>query len=191
MQETWVGFLGQEDPLERGMATHCSILAWKILWTEKPGGLQSTGSQSRTWLGHQPPPPVWRRTAEIRWGRSGRSRSAALSPAPCASPHFLRIQMPRKSCWPCWRRVRFCPWPLAAPESCPPARAAPSPTTSCRWRRLTQVVLPAFCLPAAWFLGLALPRHWRSGDPEKGQVRGAGFVRREDPPWLRACGSFP
>ena len=39
---------GQEDPLEEDMATHSSILAWKILWTEEPGGLQSMGSQSRT-----------------------------------------------------------------------------------------------------------------------------------------------
>ena len=45
MQETWVGFLGQEDPLEKGMITHSSILAWKIPWTEEPGGLQSLGSQ--------------------------------------------------------------------------------------------------------------------------------------------------
>ena len=45
MQETWVWSLGQEDPLEKGMATHCSILAWSILWTEKPGGLQSMGPQ--------------------------------------------------------------------------------------------------------------------------------------------------
>ena len=37
--------LGQEDPLEEGMATHSSILAWRIPWTEKPGGLQSMGSQ--------------------------------------------------------------------------------------------------------------------------------------------------
>ena len=41
MQETWVQFLGQEDPLEKGMATHSSILAWKIPWTEEPGGLLS------------------------------------------------------------------------------------------------------------------------------------------------------
>ena len=40
-QETWVRSLGQEDPLEEGMATHSSILAWKIPWTEAPGGLQS------------------------------------------------------------------------------------------------------------------------------------------------------
>ena len=45
MQETWVQFLGQEDPLEKGMATHSSILAWKIPWTEEPGGLLSTEVQ--------------------------------------------------------------------------------------------------------------------------------------------------
>ena len=45
MQETWVRSLGQEDPLEKGMVTHCSILAWRIPWTEEPGGLQSTGLQ--------------------------------------------------------------------------------------------------------------------------------------------------
>ena len=39
MQETWVQSLGQEDPLEEGMATHSSILAWRILWTEEPAGL--------------------------------------------------------------------------------------------------------------------------------------------------------
>ena len=41
----WVPTLGQEDPLEEGMATHSSILAWRIPWTEEPGGLQSMGSQ--------------------------------------------------------------------------------------------------------------------------------------------------
>ena len=41
VQETWVRFLGQEDPLEKEMATHSSILAWIIPWTEEPGGLQS------------------------------------------------------------------------------------------------------------------------------------------------------
>ena len=45
MQETWVRSLGQEDPLEKGMATHYSIPAWRIPWTEEPGGLQSTGLQ--------------------------------------------------------------------------------------------------------------------------------------------------
>ena len=49
MQETQVRSLGQEDPLEKEMEIHSSILAWKIPWTEEPGGLQSTGSQ---WVGH-------------------------------------------------------------------------------------------------------------------------------------------
>ena len=45
MQETRVRSLGQEDPLEKGRGTHSSILAWRIPWTEEPGGLQSVGSQ--------------------------------------------------------------------------------------------------------------------------------------------------
>ena len=44
-QETWVLSLGQDDPLEKGMATHSSILAWRIPWTEEPGVLQSMGLQ--------------------------------------------------------------------------------------------------------------------------------------------------
>ena len=49
MQETQVPSPGREDPLEKGMATHTSILAWRIPWTEEPGGLQSVGSQT---VGH-------------------------------------------------------------------------------------------------------------------------------------------
>ena len=45
MQESWVQSLGPEDPLEKEMATHSSTLAWRIPWTDEPGGLQSTGSQ--------------------------------------------------------------------------------------------------------------------------------------------------
>ena len=45
MQDTWVRSLGRDDPLEREMATYSSILAWRIPWTEEPGGLQSMGSQ--------------------------------------------------------------------------------------------------------------------------------------------------
>ena len=48
-QETWVRSLGWENPLEKEMATHSSIVAWRILWTEEPGGLQSVGSQR---IGH-------------------------------------------------------------------------------------------------------------------------------------------
>ena len=45
MQKTWVPSLGWEDPLERGMATHPSILAWRIPWTEEPDRVESVGSQ--------------------------------------------------------------------------------------------------------------------------------------------------
>ena len=45
MQETWIESLGWEDPLEKGMATHSNILAWRIPWTEETGELQSMGSQ--------------------------------------------------------------------------------------------------------------------------------------------------
>ena len=45
MQETWVRSLGWEEPLEEGMATHSGILAWRIPWTEEPGGLKSIGLQ--------------------------------------------------------------------------------------------------------------------------------------------------
>ena len=48
MWETWVQSLGWEDPLKEGMATHSSILAWRIPWTEEPSRLQSMGSKSRT-----------------------------------------------------------------------------------------------------------------------------------------------
>ena len=62
MQETQVRSLGQEEPLEKGMATHCSILPWRIPLSEKPGRLQSMGSQR---VGHNratkpPPSPPWR-----------------------------------------------------------------------------------------------------------------------------------
>ena len=52
MRETWVQSLGWEDSLEEGMATHSSILAWRIPWTEEPGGIQSMGSQrvSHVWV---------------------------------------------------------------------------------------------------------------------------------------------
>ena len=49
MQDMWVQSLGLEDPLGEEMATHCSVLAWRIPWTEEPGGLQSEGPQR---IGH-------------------------------------------------------------------------------------------------------------------------------------------
>ena len=77
MQETWAlflqGRLGWEDPLEKEMATHSSILAWRIPWAEKPGRLQSTGLQESdmTWqLNHHQPIPLQRifPTQESNWG---------------------------------------------------------------------------------------------------------------------------
>ena len=56
VQETWVRSLGQEDPLEKGMATHSSIITWRIPWTEKPGRLLSMESQESD-ITKPPPPP--------------------------------------------------------------------------------------------------------------------------------------
>ena len=66
-RETQVRSLGWEDLLEEGMATHSSILAWEILWTEEPGGLQSVGSRDRWWW-WQPPdvPPQCHWTVPIK-----------------------------------------------------------------------------------------------------------------------------
>ena len=59
MPETWVRSLGQEDPLEQGMATHSSILAQRIPGTEGPGGLQSMGLQKREQLYNDNDSPPW------------------------------------------------------------------------------------------------------------------------------------
>ena len=50
MQDTWVPSLGREDPLEKEVATHTSILAWEVPWTEEPGGLQSMGLQKSRYM---------------------------------------------------------------------------------------------------------------------------------------------
>ena len=69
MQEMRVQSLGGEDPLKKEMATHSSILAWEIPWTEQPGGLQSTGSQRvRHDLGTKPLPPVPGRAHRVMLG---------------------------------------------------------------------------------------------------------------------------
>ena len=62
-QETWVWSLGQEDPLEEGLATHSSILSWRSPWTEEPDELQSIGHKKSdmsepTWHAHKGPIPV-------------------------------------------------------------------------------------------------------------------------------------
>ena len=67
MWETRVQFLGQEDSLEKEMATHSRILAWRILWTEEPGGLQSTGSQR---VGHDWATNTFIFHYKKKWGNS-------------------------------------------------------------------------------------------------------------------------
>ena len=59
MQETWVRSLGHEDPPEKEMAAHSSVLAWRISWTEEPGELQSMGLQSWTQLSDQQFPCIY------------------------------------------------------------------------------------------------------------------------------------
>ena len=70
MLETWVQSLGQEDPLEKELATHSSILAWKIPWTEEPGGLQSMESPR---VGHD------RATNTLGFPRGSASKASACS----------------------------------------------------------------------------------------------------------------
>jgi len=66
MQETWVQFLGWEDPLEKEMATQPSILGWRILWTEEPGRLPVHGvARVRRDLVTKPPPPFWDDVLEV------------------------------------------------------------------------------------------------------------------------------
>ena len=73
MPEIWIQPLGQEDPLEKEMATHSSILAWEIPWTEEPGGLQSMGSKR---VGHDLSIPLTVSNDKIwGWG-GGRSKKA-------------------------------------------------------------------------------------------------------------------
>ena len=69
MRETWVRSLGQEDPLEKEMATHSSILAWRIPWTEKPGGYSPQGGKEldtteRLHFHFHPNSRKWRETKE-------------------------------------------------------------------------------------------------------------------------------
>ena len=79
MQETWVRFLGWEDPLEKETAAHSSVLAWRIPGTEEPGGLQSTGSQ--TWTRLSDFASLWFLLAASR-GEAGKSWPARREPSP-------------------------------------------------------------------------------------------------------------
>ena len=88
--ETQVWSLGQEDLLEEEMVTHHSILAWKIPWTEEPGGLQSMGSQNWTWLYHKITMLKWRTSEKINTNLSPISFLKLYLFLPCPySPFFL------------------------------------------------------------------------------------------------------
>ena len=84
MQETWVLTLGQEDPLEKKMATHSSTLAWKIPWTEEPGRLQSMWSQR---VGHD-----WATLLTFIWGAGFPSVSLVKNPPAMQEPQETWVQ---------------------------------------------------------------------------------------------------
>ena len=95
MRETWVQSLGWEDPLEEGMATHSSILAWRIPWTQEPGGLQSMASQKvgHSWMTKHSTQLEQRRS----WMRRGTfyeigSKSAATAEAPDCAERSPRVK---------------------------------------------------------------------------------------------------
>ena len=83
VQKTWVWSLGQEDPLEKGMATHSSILAWRIPWTEKPGGLKSVGSQrvGHNWITLTKRGDTNRHREDAMWQWRQRLRWCGLKPS--------------------------------------------------------------------------------------------------------------
>ena len=74
--ETWVRSLGQEDPLQKGMATHSSILAWRIPWTAEPGGLQSIGSHRVGHNGATNPFTFTLRSMQVMLGGAHPARSS-------------------------------------------------------------------------------------------------------------------
>ena len=127
MQETWVQSLGQEDPLEKEMATHSSILAWKIPWIEDPGRIQSMGSQR---VGHD-----W--ATSLHFTKVPRVSGEAYE--------FVSVILPRwlsgkESAYQCrrHRRLGFSPWVGKIP-----------------WRRKLQpiTVLPGKCLGQGSLIG--------------------------------------
>ena len=98
MQEARVQFLGQEDPLEKEMATHSSIPAWRIPWTEEPGRLQSTGLQeSHNWETKPPPPGKYMPVNLSPWSWNWAYMS--LQKFPCALRNLLVLYLLLVS-WP-------------------------------------------------------------------------------------------
>ena len=112
MQDTWVQSLGWEDLLEKGMATHSSILAWRIPWSEKPGGLQSMGSQRAYSTDHQIHTSMCTfQMAEIRkYILTGHKTKLLQEGGPLPGPETGLLSNTRK--WivrgdTCWQSKRF------------------------------------------------------------------------------------
>ena len=108
MQQTWVQFLGWEDPLEEGLSTHSSILAWRSQWTEEPEGIQATGSQR---VRHN-----WRDWAHMHIGPVtiflvvlGLS-CVGLSPLLCFLPREVPLMFVGKMVWWCWILLTLLVW---------------------------------------------------------------------------------
>ena len=120
MRETWVQSLGQEDPLEKEMATHSSILAWRIPWKEEPGGLQSTGLQrvghdwatslSLSWSFFKKcgiVPLDFYYTLKDKWSKSRRNKSKCSAEVRSSHSNWLPINhiadlSLRGTCWSHW-----------------------------------------------------------------------------------------
>ena len=102
IQETWVHFLGHEDPLEKGIATHSCTLAWRILWAEEPSGPQSMGSHT---VGHDSSGLECTHASSGAWSpnRERKYRLKVLGLAELRLPPVFLIQespeMRQKVCW--------------------------------------------------------------------------------------------
>ena len=172
MQETWIWSLGWEDPLEKGMATHSSILSWKISWTEDPGGYSPQCCKSRTQLS---------------------TLSLCLSEAPRAAPPTpCTQQIGRKEC--CLRPMR----PGAMVRGCLPRGAgvtgAPATVSGSKQEGLRNETPPSLLPPFP--LMLVLPTGWtqsESREREEGRDwSGVGVASRkmQGCTWSHHPGSF-
>ena len=137
MQEIGLQFLGWEDSLEKGMATHSSILAWRIPWTEEPGKLQSMRSQR-----------VWTRMGDQHTHTHTHTRARACTHASSWTHDSLHT---RNQLGPCWR---------ASEQGKLSLILAP-----CRYRRGQDKALPEFLVwPLVIFYWLRSPRTWGLGN---------------------------
>ena len=107
MPETWVWSLGWEDPLEEGMATHSSMLAWRILWTEKPGRLQATGSQRAGHDSAQFLPSLLALSMVEKKHHTGSKQPSAARFWLSHNYHLKDIKAGRNGRFQAWRRERY------------------------------------------------------------------------------------